>query len=547
MMASSKRDRQSAPPVSFGHVWSRIRRAAGPLAAGAVGSLAAIVVMGILRLTWGTLTLPELLAERILPLMSAQDFVAFLLRFHPHPKTTPLGLAVLGQFALGVALGPLLNHLAGSASTAPGRWPSRRVLYTGVGVALGMELVAIVLFWPVLPAGLYGYPLDQARLLTIASLALTFGAYVLVTQLFIHWFRQHAALTDINTSGVAENRVSMRMAFTRRGVLRTTGIAVIAIAAEAVAVNRLIEAYLARSNLSYEGRSTPGMPPAPITPAQDFYVVSKNVLDPTVDVSRWHLEVVGLVEHPLTLTYREVLALPSERRAVTLECISNEVGGHLVSTGNWAGATLQTILDRAHVQPAGTHVVFHSVDGYITSLPLRDLLKAQTLLAWHLNGVPLPDRHGFPLRAVVPGRYGEQSAKWLTRIEITNHEVKGFYQSQGWSAAPLETMSRIDSPGNQVTLGAVTVAGIAFAGTRGIAHVEVSTDGGRTWSDATLTPPLSDQSWVFWTWTWQPESRGVYTLVARATDSLGHLQTGVRRGTVPDGATGWHQVTVRVV
>jgi DMSO/TMAO reductase YedYZ molybdopterin-dependent catalytic subunit len=517
------------------------RDAGWGLLAGAVGATAATVVMGILRLAWGTLTPPELLAERILPLMSAGDFVAFLIRFQPHPKTTPLLLTLLGQFALGVLLGPLVELAARARSPQPTMWPTRRAWLGAGAVALGMTLLAVVLFWPALPAGVYGNPYGQARLLTILSLALTFGAYAAVALLASHWLRRHAAAARAERGALpAATGVS------RREALQAAGVAVVSIAAGGVVVNRLIDAYLARSNISYEGMSTPGAPPLPITPADQFYVVSKNVIDPMVNAGQWRLEVTGLVDHPLSLTLDEVKNLPSERRAITLECISNEVGAHLISTGDWEGIALKTVLDRAGAQPAGTHVVFHGVDSYITSLPLADLLAVRTLLAYSLNGQPLPDRHGFPLRAVVPGRYGEQSAKWVTRIELVDHEVKGFYQSQGWSAAPLETMSRIDTPGRRAARGPLTVAGIAFAGTRGIQRVEVSADGGATWQAATLQPPLSDQTWVFWSWIWRPATAGSYALVVRATDGTGETQTPVARGTVPDGSTGWDKVTVTV-
>jgi DMSO/TMAO reductase YedYZ molybdopterin-dependent catalytic subunit len=310
----------------------------------------------------------------------------------------------------------------------------------------------------------------------------------------------------------------------------------------------LINDYLSRSNLAYEGRGTSGLLTSTITPNADFYVVSKNVLDPTVEVERWRLELTGLVRQPRTWTYAEIQQLPAETRAVTLECISNEVGGNLLSTARWRGVTLETLLNEGGgADPvAGKHVVFYGVDGYATSLPLEALLQARTLLAWRMNGSPLPDRHGFPLRAIVPGRYGEQSAKWVTRVDIIDQEFKGFYQSQGWSAAPLETFSRIDQPRGMVGTGAVLVSGVAFAGTRGISRVEVSTDGGTSWSIATLMPPLSDQTWVLWQWLWHPSNPGLYTLRARATDGIGSLQTSVERGTVPDGATGWPTAHVLV-
>ncbi len=518
-----------------------VRQAGWGLLAGAVGATAATVVMGILRLAWGTLTPPELLAERILPLMSAGDFVAFLIRFQPHPKTTPLGLTLLGQFALGVLLGPLVELASQARAPQSSRWPTRRGWLGAGAVALGMSLLAVILFWPVLSAGVYGDPVDRARLLTMLSLALTFASYASVTLLASHWLRRHAAgMQGPSRSADASGAIK------RRDALQSVGVAVLSVAAGGVIASRLIDAYLARSNIAYEGMGTPGAPPLPITPTNQFYVVSKNVIDPMVDVGRWRLEVTGLVDHPLTLTMDALKGLPHESRVITMECISNEVGGHLISTGKWEGIALKTLLDRAGAQPTGTHIVFQGVDSYLASLPLADLLSADTLLAYSLNDKPLPDRHGFPLRAVVPGRFGEQSAKWITRIEVTDTEVKGFYQSQGWSAAPLETLSRIDTPNGHARLGALTVAGIAFAGTRGIKRVELSVDGGTTWHDATLQPPQSTQSWVFWTWPWQPTSKGDYTLVVRATDGTGATQTPVARGTVPNGSTGWHKVTVSV-
>ncbi|MGZ3715638.1 MAG: molybdopterin-dependent oxidoreductase, partial [Ktedonobacterales bacterium] len=222
-------------------------------------------------------------------------------------------------------------------------------------------------------------------------------------------------------------------------------------------------------------------------------------------------------------------------------------GGHLMSTAQWRGTTLETLLALGGgVEPSGKYVVFTSVDGYQTGLPLADLLQARTLLAWQMNGAPLPARHGYPVRVVVPGRYGEQSAKWVTRIEVTDVEVKGFYQSQGWSAAQLETTSRIDAPAKRASRGEVTVTGIAFAGIRGIQAVEVSADGSVTWHQATLTPPLSDQTWVFWNWIWRPIAPGSYALLVRATDGTGTVQTPIKRGTVPDGATGWDMANVIV-
>jgi DMSO/TMAO reductase YedYZ molybdopterin-dependent catalytic subunit len=197
--------------------------------------------------------------------------------------------------------------------------------------------------------------------------------------------------------------------------------------------------------------------------------------------------------------------------------------------------------------PNASYVAFYSVDGYSISLPLHEVLDADAFLAWQMNGVELPNRHGFPLRALIPGRFGEENPKWLTRVELTDHFVGGLYADQGWYNGPLHLTSRIDRPQGRVTQGQVVeVGGIAFGGSHGIQQVEVSTDKGVTWKVATLQPALSPDAWVLWTWLWRPMLQGQYTLMVRATDGTGELQTAKRQGTVPNGATGYHQVVVTV-
>jgi DMSO/TMAO reductase YedYZ molybdopterin-dependent catalytic subunit len=531
------------------------------LVAGLLGSLAAILIMGALRLIVGTPTLPELLGERILLTLSASEFVTLLVRFAPNSKTTPLELALLGQFVIGVLLGPVYHIAVGRGIGVRARWPGRRAWIVAGAFVLAMEIAGIVLFWPVMAQGLAGDPVGRARVLTALSMLVTFAGAVGVLMLSDHWLQRAwgARSTPAGTKAGAPLRPALagwkpavrkdspELAMSRRAALQAAGVVVLAVAAGGAGVNRLIAGYLARSNLAYEGMSN--FSPDALTPIEDFYIVSKNILDPEVSLGRWQLEVTGLVRQPKTWSYAQVLALPSETRAVTLECIAAGLGSHLMSTAVWKGVLLKTALDEAGgVEPAGKYIIFSSVDGYQYSLPLADLLEARTLLAWEMNGEVLPDKHGFPLRVVTPGRYGEQSPKWLTRIEVVDQPYNGgLYQSQGWAATQVQTTSRIDQPAGQAQLGLVSVAGIAFAGIRGIQKVEVSADDGASWQEATLTPPLSDQTWVLWHWTWTPPARGTYTLVVRAMDGTGALQTETRRGTVPNGATGWHHVTIHIV
>ena len=369
------------------------------LLAGLLGSVVAVVVMGALRLWWGTPTPPELVGERILPLLTADQFVALLIRYQPNSKTGPLSQALLGQAVIGVLLGgayALTVWRAGGIREAPGErtsWlPGWRAWLVAGSIALGMLLLALILFWPVLGAGLYGDPVSTARLLTIAALALTFAAYAATVALayqafwrvwgaWVEGVQREVSAQAITNSGQATANGSGNMSrqVTRREALAVAGGTAVILVAGAVATNRLIAGYLARSNLSYEGHTVSESVMSAITPNTDFYIVSKNVLDPTVTVSRWRLEVGGLVGKPVSWTYDEALQLPAETRAVTLECISNQVDGRLMSTAQWRGVLLKTLLEHAGGvgAPEGKHVVFTGVDGYVTSLPLPDLLEAR--------------------------------------------------------------------------------------------------------------------------------------------------------------------------
>src|SRR6266849_496037 len=337
----------------------------------------------------------------------------------------------------------------------------------------------------------------------------------------------------------------------RRQLLARAGIAALSLGAGAGMLG-LIRGFLTGASFtSYDGTETSAHHgfTAPITPNNEHYVVTQNPVDPAPNLDVWRLEVTGLVGSPGTYTYEQLKNLPSTSRAITLECISNGPGGRLISTAIWQGVTVRTLLARhGGALTNARYVAFYSVDGYTVSLPLEEVLKVDALLAWQMNGVTLPNRHGFPLRALVPGRYGEENPKWLTRVELTDQFVGGLYADQGWYNGPLHTWNRIDRPRGSVPLGhPVEVGGIAFAGARGVQKVEVSVDGGISWHQAQLEPPLSGDAWVLWSWQWLPTLPGRYTLEARVTDGTGEVQTSRMQGTVPNGATGYHIVMVDVV
>lgn len=535
------------------------------LVAGVIASLAATCLMLLLRLSAGIVTLPELVGERILPNIDANTFVGLLIRYG---KIQPLLDTLAGQVVLGILIAPiyppllrLIRRLLTGRFIRPAM-PRALAALTAPSVlaaatyALGMWLVALLLFWPVLAENLLGFPTGTARTITILGLLGIFVCYAAILALAYAALTAPRAWLAIPT--IATTRSISALPRTERGeildrrtlLIRSGLVTAGSLLVGGYAIDALLQALNARSNLAYEGMTT-RLPLTYLTPNDKFYVVSKNVLDPEIVLSNWSLDVRGLVKQPRSYDLAGLNKLPQTERAITLECIANGVDGHLISNALWRGVTLAELLHASGGPEQGaSQVVFTGVDGYVASLPLAGLLAAGALLAWEMNGAPLPNAHGFPLRAVVPGRFGEQSAKWVTRLELVDHPVKGFYQQQGWYSGPLYTISRMDNPGKNARLPQgqpVQVHGIAFGGTRGIQRVEVSTDGGVTWNQASFPPPFSPDTWVLWSWTWTPAAAGSYILTVRATDGTGWPQITTTRGTVPNGGTGLQRVPVTVV
>lgn len=299
-----------------------------------------------------------------------------------------------------------------------------------------------------------------------------------------------------------------------------------------------------------------------VTPNKKFYRVDTNIITPSVDVNSWRLDVLGLIKNgPMQLTYDQIKAMPSMSEYATLECISDKIDGDLISTAYWKGVPLKSILEKAQALPQATYIVFRCVDGYDVGIPLDRGLMYGTILAYEMNGAPLPGEHGFPIRAIVPGLYGMMNAKWIKEIELVDRIYQGFWQRRGWAInAKYQTHSKIVFPGDALrsrflemsanvapTVGNKSpIAGIAFAGDRGISKVEVSTDGGNTWQTADIKDPLSSNSWVLWALDWIPRNKGKYNIVVRATDKAGNLQTTEVRDNYPNGATGYHLITENV-
>jgi DMSO/TMAO reductase YedYZ molybdopterin-dependent catalytic subunit len=285
------------------------------------------------------------------------------------------------------------------------------------------------------------------------------------------------------------------------------------------------------------------------TPNRDFFRIDTALTVPQVDPADWALEIRGLVDRPVTLTYAELMAMPQVEADITLTCVSNEVGGDLIGNARWQGVPLAGLLERAGPRPEATQVLGRSVDGFTAGFPTEVALDGrQALLAVAMNGEPLPRRHGFPARLVVPGLYGYVSAtKWLAAIELTRfEEVDGYWIPRGWAKeGPIKTQSRIDVPASAtIPPGRTALAGVAWAQTRGIERVEVRIDE-EPWRPATLAAPLDVDTWRQWLLPWDAVP-GKHTIAVRATDGTGETQTAEETDIAPSGATGHHTIEVLV-
>ncbi|MEA2662445.1 MAG: hypothetical protein QOH08_2017 [Chloroflexota bacterium] len=295
--------------------------------------------------------------------------------------------------------------------------------------------------------------------------------------------------------------------------------------------------------------SLPALTPR-VTANADHYTVDTTLIKPSADVATWTLDIGGSVEAPFSLTYEELLDLEAVEQLKTLECISNYVGGDLMSTALWTGVPLSDLLARAKPKAGTYDVKLTSVDGYTDSIRIEKAMEPDTIVAYLMNGVTIPQDHGYPARLLVPNIYGMKNVKWLKSIECVTFDYLGYWMERGWSdLAVINTNTRIDTPVRAAKWDGsapIPVAGVAFAGARGISKVEVSTDGGKTFGAAELEPALGPLTWVRWKLDWTPPAVGRFTLVARSTDKTGALETEVGRDPFPNGATGWDQVDVTV-
>jgi len=534
--------------------------------AGLLAGILATGIMELLSLLAGGLSLPSALGSAIVQSMPLPIFDYLHRTIGGDAKYYLFSLILMGQCLIFALSGGLWNLALGTKGS--GIWYDKQEqLRWSAGFVLAFLLLLLTgcIFLPLTRAGFFGSQLVIGTFSTIVSLVIV-GAIFAFLYIFIqNWLALRHVQKSTNTTVPASMLKETQQK--RRRLIRQ-GLTIVGLGALGIVVWRFISS---AGNVSstpqaalnnYQNKISP--PPKPnygnlteveglspeLTANTQFYVVSKNFVDPTVNGNNWQLTVNGLVEKPYTLNYSQLLAQPMQRQYETLECISNEVGGHYMSNALWEGVPLAHLLQMAGtIQKGATKVVLHAADDYSDSIHLAKALEPTTVVAVHMNGETLPQGHGYPARLLVPGIYGMKHVKWITHIEVVNTDYQGYWQQSGWSdPAPVRMTSRIDTPLTGTTLSAnkpTYVAGVAFAGNRGISQVDVSFDGGHNWQSATLKKPLSDLTWVLWEIPWQP-STGNYLVTVRAIDKQGNVQDPVNAPPLPNGASGYHNITITV-
>ncbi|MBV9581038.1 MAG: molybdopterin-dependent oxidoreductase [Chloroflexi bacterium] len=564
------------------------------LVVGCVASGVAMLLQDALRTTWQIRGLPERIEEWLLLFVPLDLFEQGLARFGADAKELALTGTEIGMAVVLSVVGAIAIHAG---------WRAWRLL----GLGVGLWLLTMVVVMPVTGAGLFATGLLVAPTLTDSGYLLVFLAYatVLVLGQLVLSRVPHAEPEPISAErralivglagaaiaggvatlvgrqgGLVASSLPLAVASTPTPAAAVPAAATQApVAAEAPAPanstpqptptlaptpvplpNPPVGKPLVRDqdgSLTAAGRPNGTLSP-PVTANEDFYVVTKNaVADPVVDANTWRLVIDGEVNNPVQLDYRTLVALPAVDITKTLECISNftaacnltSFGCDLLSTARFRGARLSDVLDLAGgLKSTAVGLAVLSIDEFSAGLSTDVVQDPETLIVYQMNDEPLPRQHGFPARLLVPGRYGMKNPKWLAGIRAMDQAYAGWYEQRGWNPVGIvKTMSRIDTPADGATLspGDQQVAGIAYAGDRGVMLVEISLDNGKSWQPTTFLEPMQDtDSMVRWQTTFSMPRSGSLSLTVRATDGRGQVQTDEFQLPQPNGATGQDMITV---
>jgi DMSO/TMAO reductase YedYZ molybdopterin-dependent catalytic subunit len=536
----------------------------GGLAAGAI----AIAIALLIRSFAGGPFIPELASQTLFSLTPGQFESQAVENFGPLAKYSAFSGAIVVNFVLYGLFATLLGRLY---ATFP--WKGY------IGRAILSSLLAYVIL---LTIAVSLVTITEARTHTQATSYTRLVISLILPQIAFGFtlssFYGRTTLPSKISAPEKSTKVTQEIDYKKRIFLRAGIATIIAIPILLFGLNRLflrqeeLPQPTSTALLSLQSKSKP--PPgfedprltpllnSEVTPTYLFYRIDINPIVPVVDAGSWSLTIKGQVNNPLSMTYEEIRAMPSVEEYATLQCVSNKIGGDLIGTALWKGVRLKDLLARAQIRLGAKYIVFRCYDGYDVGIPLERGLLDGTILAHEMNLAPLTPEHGYPVRAIVPGLYGMMNPKWITEIELVDNVYEGYWQRNGWTnIATEDTHSFIVLPGqaplrdrfrnleqesvNIVPGQKVPVAGVAFAGDRGILKVEVSTDGGTSWKSARIKDPLSKYTWVLWSAGFTPAtSQTNYRIVVRATDKTGKVQTAEVRPPFPDGNTGYHIINI---
>ncbi len=515
---------------------SRTKGLSAGLLAGLVAAVAMTVTMLLLACV-GIATPLVIIGDRLSVFISPGPFLSLMGKVggYNHLKQLGVGSTIAGQLFVGAIAGTIFGLFVRR------NFRLRATVATISIFVLLPVISAAIALWPVLGTNYRGLPIDAARLVTLIGLVLCFFVFERTLVAGFHFL--------IRARSEGEDR-EFSPAIGRRALV-LGGLGLLIAGGGGAVLRKLYRA----ATFSYDGTQYKGGIVQPITPNESFYCVTKNIVDPHVNVNLWHLEVTGLVQNSATYRFQDLQGFTAVEQETTLMCISNGLDAGLISNAVWKGVPLHDLLDPAVPVSNAARVRLWGVDNYSDTIPLEKAMDATTLVAYEMNGAPLPHRHGYPARVVVPGYFGEKHVKWLTRIEVAPAEAKGFYETQGWGPDFIvPTRSRIDGPDHESSFflsklaGPIEVKGIAFGGDRGISRVELSFDDGKTWDEASIYYAGSDLAWSLWKASngWTPKQPGDYTLVVRATDGEGDVQEWESDRSPFSGATGFHKIVVHV-
>jgi DMSO/TMAO reductase YedYZ molybdopterin-dependent catalytic subunit len=543
-------------------------------ALGIVAGLVSIAVSVMIKVFIGGLFLPELASQTLFSLTPGEfesqaiDALGPLAKYSAFIGSIIVTIIIFGL--IGIFLIKLYNKL---------RWNNNYIWKFISSFALTYSFLVIISIMMVIMIHVRSGSQPISIQHIIFSFIVPQIVFSLIFSLFSRKTKTKDKLQDPNQPSVRANNTVVN--YNRREFIRLIIASVVSIPVIYFGLNRLfspqeVEQQQIQSDTSNllpaQSRSIspdfkdPTLAPllaSEITPTYLFYRIDINPIVPEVDVNSWNLLIKGMVGTPLKLSYEEIKSMPAIEEFVTLECISNKIGGDLIGTALWKGIRLKDILEKAKILPGVQYIVFRCSDGYDVGIPLNKGLMNETILAYEMNLAPLTSKHGFPIRAIVPGLYGMMNPKWITEIELVDKVYEGYWQRNGWSnIAEYNTGSSIVIPGQAPIRNRfrnldenftnnsssankrVPIAGIAFGGDKGISKVEVSIDGGITWKTAKIKEPLSRYTWILWTTGFIPEKVENYKVIVRATDKNGEVQSSELNNPFPDGATGYHTISV---